>query len=75
MAKLTDTQKNKGNHSFSRIVETKMVCKDPWGRLIDYISFKLGRCPCMRYSFFSFIDSSELDYESSGKSYFRVLVI
>ena len=35
MAKLTDPQKDKENDSFVNFVITQMVCKDPWGRLVQ----------------------------------------
>ena len=50
MTKLTDAQKDEGNDSFVNFVLTKMICKDPWGRLVRHISFKLTQCSCMCYS-------------------------
>ena len=47
MAKLTDTQKDKGNDeendSFVNFVITKLICKDPWGRLARYTSFRIKK--------------------------------
>ena len=47
IAKLTDTQKDEGNGSFVNFVITKTICKDPWGRLVRFISFKLTQCSCV----------------------------
>ena len=33
-------KKDEGDDSFVSFVITHMVCKDPWGRLVHYISFK-----------------------------------
>ena len=49
MAKLTDTQKDKGHGSFANFVRTKTICKDPWGRHVRYIPFELTQCSCMCY--------------------------
>ena len=57
MAKLMDTRKDGGNDSFVNFVITDMICKDPWGRLVRYMSFKLTQLPCMCFSkAISFID-------------------
>ena len=45
-----DTQNDKGNDFFVYFVITQMICKDPWGRVVRYISFKLLQCSCMCYS-------------------------
>ena len=58
MAKMTDTQKDEGNDSHVNFVITEMICKDPWGRLVRYISFKLTQCSCMCYS----KTTSSIDY-------------
>ena len=41
---------NEGNGSFVNLVITRRICKDPWGRLVLYISFKVTQCSCMCYS-------------------------
>ena len=48
MAKLTDTQKDKGMTRSLFLWQKK--CKAPSGRLVRHISFKLKQCPCMFYS-------------------------
>ena len=47
--KINGYSKNEGNDAFINVVITRMICKDPWGQLVRYISFKLRQCSCMCY--------------------------
>ena len=64
MAKLTDTQKDEGSDSFVSFVITIPSCRDPWFRLVRYISMKLTLCSCMRYS----KTVSSIDYRSNERA-------
>lgn len=50
MAKVTDTQQDEGHDSFVNFVITKMVCKDPWGRLVRLA--ETLQVPCLLFGMF-----------------------